>query len=117
MRLRAPEFSGWEDSARPFPRANEITERHGPMTELSGDRTADMGSSQSVRLSYLSRDLLGCDGALRNRGLAPDAANPSFAWVRNNLNVRVTGILEEIAMLLNTEERHTRFLRVSLRSF
>ena len=65
----------------------------------------------------LEARLLSCDGALRNEGLGGNAANPPFSCFRNDLNVRVTGIPEQVAMLLDAEERHASFFRVSLRSF
>jgi hypothetical protein len=54
---------------------------------LAPKRKAGMGRSQIGTLVVLEARLLSCDGAVRNWGLAPDAANPSFAWFRNDLNV------------------------------
>ena len=54
---------------------------------LAPKRRAGMGRSQIDTLVVLEARLLSCDGALRNWRLAPDAANPSFAWFRNDLSV------------------------------
>lgn len=65
-------------------------------------------SGKCTRKLAIGQFLVTRDRPSRHRGFAAYAANPSLAAFLNDLNIRVAGHCEEFAMLINTQERHTR---------
>jgi len=53
-----------------------------------------------------------CSGVCRR--FSANAANPSFVVFLDHLNIRVTGVCEECAMLINAQERQARSRSVFL---
>ena len=77
-----------------FDEVGDTRSRLGPigsqaqLSEIANQRSVPIveirGTARPLRDWIQER---GRDGALRNWGLAPDAANPIFAWFRNDLDV------------------------------
>jgi hypothetical protein len=75
--------------------------------------SGSLDSRQSLRSSTLTRDDTQLVPAkkqdiLVGSGLPAYAANPSFAGLLDDLDIRVTRIREEFAMLIHAQEFHAR---------